>query len=89
MSKSKETRPLAPRAWKRFGKAPAAKAAPLIRGYATKLRYEALEEVAGAADGDARRFGGFHSSWRQQVADELRITRSKDKAEAQPSVPDT
>lgn len=45
-------------------------------------RYVALEEVAGAADDDARRFGGFHSSWRQQIADELRITRSRDKAQA-------
>ena len=45
-------------------------------------RYVALEEVAGAADDDARRFGGFHSSWRQQIADELRITRSRDRAQA-------
>ena len=45
-------------------------------------RYVALEEVAGAADDDARRFGGFHSSWRQQIADELRLTRSRDRAQA-------
>ncbi|KAK9843432.1 hypothetical protein WJX81_002242 [Elliptochloris bilobata] len=44
--------------------------------------YAALEELAGAADGDARRFGGFHSSWRQQMADELHITRRRDKAQA-------
>jgi len=38
-----------------------------------RRRYTALEELAQAADGDARRFGGFRSSWRAQIKEELRI----------------
>ncbi len=45
--------------------------AMMCRG--ARRRYTALEELAAAADGDVRRFGGFRTSWRAQIKEELRI----------------